>query len=204
MIYGWLVACLCLCNKCFGGHQANWGQQAEAMWRNVANEMFQLREGYSSCTAYLALFFVRISTCSWKSVIISLCFFFKSVAVSSDSRWTSSSSLRSFSSSASRLRLASNCQRELLQSLLYIDGIYISDVLTWCSAPPSASSRRSDICMTWTLRSAFSRSIWGEGEVDQIRHDSFSYFIIYISQFSTINTAVHCADASAHKIYKSN
>lgn len=22
----------------FGGHQANWGQQAEAMWRNVANE----------------------------------------------------------------------------------------------------------------------------------------------------------------------
>jgi len=36
--------------------------------------------------AYLALFFVRISTCSWKSVIISLCFFFKSKVVSSDSR----------------------------------------------------------------------------------------------------------------------
>lgn len=158
--------------------------------RNVANECSNCarvtRVVLAVECAYLALFFVRISTCSWKSVIISLCFFFKSVAVSSDSRWTSSSSLRSFSSSASRLRLASNCQRELLVSLVYIDGIYIGYALTWCSAPPSASSRRSDICMTWTLRSAFSRSIWGEGEVDQIRHDSFSYFIIYNLYFSAI------------------
>lgn len=71
------------------------------------------------CNAYLALFFVRISTCSWKSVIISLCFFFKSKVVSSDSRWTSSSSLRSFSSSASRLRLASNWDWKIHQ--LWLD-----------------------------------------------------------------------------------
>lgn len=106
--------------QCFWRSPSKLGAAGRGNVEKCSKWMFELREGYSSCTAYLALFFVRISTCSWKSVIISLCFFFKSVAVSSDSRWTSSSSLRSFSSSASRLRLASNCQRELLQSLWYI------------------------------------------------------------------------------------
>lgn len=86
---------------------------------------------------YLCLVLVRISICSWKSQQISWCFFFRMWAVSSDSRCTSSNNLRNFRSSTSRLRLIEN----------------------WLSAPPSASSRRSDIWITCTLRSAFSRSI---------------------------------------------
>ena len=37
--------------------------------------------------------------------------------------------------------------------------------LTWFSAPPSASSRRSESEITCTLKSAFSRSIWKERKI---------------------------------------
>lgn len=57
---------------------------------------------------YLCLALVSASICSLKSFTISWCFFFRMWAVSSDSRCTSSSSLRNLVSSVSRLRLISS------------------------------------------------------------------------------------------------
>ena len=47
-------------------------------------------------------------------------------------------------------------------------------VFTWLSAPPSASSSRSEMDMTWTARSAFSRSIWNKEEND-IKYETEDY-----------------------------
>lgn len=48
------------------------------------------------------------SICSWKSTTISWCFLLRMAAVSSDSKCTSSKSLRSFNNSVSRFLLISN------------------------------------------------------------------------------------------------
>lgn len=60
---------------------------------------------------HLALALDNCSICSLKSTTISWCFFLSKCAVSSDSKCTSSRSLRNFPNSASRLRLTSTCTK---------------------------------------------------------------------------------------------
>lgn len=79
-----------------------------------------------STNTYLDFDLIRISTCSWKSVTISLCFFFIIMTDSSDSKWTSSRSFLNFDNSKSRLQLAWNWKEGFLELVLEVSMFFVS------------------------------------------------------------------------------
>lgn len=114
----------------------------------------------SSKQTHLALALDNCSICSLKSTTISWCFFLSKCAVSSDSKCTSSRSLRILINSPSRLRLTSTCGRESkLWVLVLFQWKNSVRALTWVKLPPSDSSKRSESEIIWTWSSDFSRSI---------------------------------------------